>query len=444
LFFIFLFGSLPTGESYPSENKDESVMNMTLSEIFEVVKKNGSTYVQSVGQNLEENLSQTRKRFLSTLHNMDENMKGRLCPPFLCYQCDRFNEYLMCDVCCHEVESYDPVPLSVGVQQETGSSLLSKTNRLFLDSLEWIGLHPVYAGFRKQRRDSTDAVYSLIQSFNWKYNPAFATVRDLNMDDTQICGYYVDDNSKVGRVVGGEEVKVAGRYPWQLSLATGFFGFFYQHRCGATLISRRWVLTAAHCMQNMNIASTYVMAGFLAVNNRDTAQIKKIERYITHPRFDSTLYEQDIALLKLATPMEYSSLVLPACLPPPIKSYVGQVAVLTGWGREWDNGPLSNQLHEISLPVVSNGECMDWYSNSGSRQYIPEDTFLCAGFEEGQRDACSGDSGGPLVAFRADKRAEVIGVVSWGLGCGAKGRPGVYTRVSEFVDWIRQTINSYP
>jgi V8-like Glu-specific endopeptidase len=417
---------------------------MTISEVYGQLSTNASYYVKSVRESIGEQFSEHNQRFRSALSSMNQSMKAQVCPPFLCTQCSSLNEYLMCDVCCHEIESYEPVSLEMGVQQETGSSLLSKTNRLFLNSLEWIGLHPVYNGFRKKRLDETDSIFSLIQSFNWKYNPQFRSNRDVNMEDQAICGYYVEEGSKVGRVVGGKEVKIAGRYPWQLSLATGFFGFFYQHRCGATLISRRWVLTAAHCMQNMNLASTYVMAGFLAVNNRDTAQIKKIERYITHPRFDSTLYEQDIALLKLASPMDFSSLVLPACLPVPGASYTDKTATLTGWGREWDNGPLSNQLHEITLPVVSNSKCMDWYSNSGSRQYIPEDTFLCAGFEEGERDACSGDSGGPLVSFRDDQRAEVIGVVSWGLGCGAKGRPGVYTRVTKFIDWIYQTIAAHP
>lgn len=298
---------------------------------------------------------------------------------------------------------------------------------------------------QKKEQDQTESVRSVINSFNWKYNPNMRAPRDLSLEDENICGHFVADE-KDGRIVGGKEVKAAGRYPWQLSLATGFFGFFYQHRCGATLISKKWVLTAAHCMKNMNIASTYVMAGFLAVNKRDTAQIKKIERFISHPRFDPSLYEQDIALLKLDSPVVYSSLVLPACLPvpQPTSSYTSKIATLTGWGRVWDNGPLSDQLHEINLPVISNSECMDWYTKAGSRQYIPENTFLCAGYEEGGMDACSGDSGGPLVSFRGDQRAEIIGIVSWGLGCGAEGKPGVYTRVTEFLDWVDQTIALYP
>ena len=83
---------------------------------------------------------------------------------------------------------------------------------------------------------------------------------------------------------------------------------------------------------------------------------------------------------------------------------------------------------------------MRWYNNSGSRQFIPSYTFLCAGYEEGEMDACSGDSGGPLTLTRGDGRSELWGVVSWGIGCGVSGRPGVYTRVSQFVDWISTTM----
>jgi secreted trypsin-like serine protease len=97
---------------------------------------------------------------------------------------------------------------------------------------------------------------------------------------------------------------------------------------------------------------------------------------------------------------------------------------------------LSKQLELVKLPIISNKECMDWYNKSGSRQFIPEHTFMCAGWEEGTMDACS-------VVTRGDGRAEVIGIVSWGIGCGVKGRPGVYTRVSQFVPRIEKTIREY-
>ena len=189
----------------------------------------------------------------------------------------------------------------------------------------------------------------------------------------------------------------------------------------------------------------------------------------------ASLFEQDIALLHLEESLVYSPSLLPVCLPPPddSKSYQvhisryfwggaadkptgtvelqGVMATLTGWGRQWDEGPLAEQLEVVELPVISNRECMDWYSRSalartapqscllclgteqawtrsGSRQLIPEETFLCAGFRQGRgkeyachfslyredrRDACTGDSGGPLVVYRPeDGRAQLLGVVS--------------------------------
>ena len=121
-------------------------------------------------------------------------------------------------------------------------------------------------------------------------------------------------------------------------------------------------------------------------------------------------------------------------------TYVGTTAKLSGWDKQLEDGPVSDQLQMVKLPIISNRECMEWYYRSGTRQFIPEYTFLCAGWESGGRDACSGDSGGPLITFREDGRAEVVGIVSWGIGCGDKGRPGVYTRVTQYVPWIQETI----
>lgn len=365
------------------------------------------------------------------------------CSSLPCEKCVGLHKMLMCTVCCGGESYYEPISLIAAIQQETSSSLMAHTNRMLVKSLQWVGLHPVYQEWRAKRSEPELDVLALINNFNWAHNMDLVQQESLDFSDPEICGYYIKEKGH-GRIVGGKTVKTAGRYPWQLSLASGFYGFFYQHRCGAALIGPKWVLTAAHCVENMDMLTTYVMAGFLAVNNRDTAQIKKVDKSFVHPRFVPDLYEQDVALLRLKEPMIYSTIVLPVCLPPPRKDHLGMVAVLTGWGREWNEGPLSKQLKQVNLPVISNPECMSWYAASGSRQLISESTFLCAGYKDGMQDACSGDSGGPLVVFRGDNRAEVIGVVSWGIGCGVRGRPGVYTRISMFTDWIHHIINQNP
>jgi len=377
-----------------------------------------------------------------------------------CSSCDETATEIVCRVCCPEHNS-EPISFT-SMAMQSGYSVMI-TNWL-LDSMEWTGMKPVFGswlqgqGNDRQGHDSASVeLKSVIRRFQWLQNGVAAPLA-FDRDDAfsvfpeQYCGYYEDLSlsGPEGRIMGGTDVVGIRQFPWQMSLSTGYMGIFYQHRCGASLISEKWALSAAHCVQNLRGADLYVMGGFLDINEKDTAQITKVEAHFSHENFVPRLYEQDIAVLRLATPIVYTPSLLPVCLPKPSFSrqedysqYLGQDAILTGWGRQWDDGPLSSQLEMVKLPIISNNMCMSWYKRSGSRQFIPENTFLCAGFEEGERDACNGDSGGPLVVTRADGRAELMGVVSWGIGCGHKGRPGVYTRVSEFVPWIEKTMRDY-
>ena len=142
--------------------------------------------------------------------------------------------------------------------------------------------------------------------------------------------------------MGGMEVEKTRQYPWQMSLATGFMGMFYQHRCGAALISEKWVLTAAHCLYTLQGETLYVMGGFLDIQDRETtAQINRVKDFISHQNFLPMLYEQDIALLRLADPVVYTASLLPVCLPQPTygrseqyATTLGMKAILTGWGRQ--------------------------------------------------------------------------------------------------------------
>ena len=388
--------------------------------------------------------------------------------PHECASCNTTVTDLVCRVCCPEHFS-EPISLASMAMQSGYSEMF--TNWL-LDSMEWTGLKPVFGsllqgqGHDRQALDSASGqIKSLIRRFQWlqmgagwrgvaapPQHLAFDSADTFSVIPGQVCGYYEDLslNSPEGRIVGGTEVDGIRQYPWQMSLATGFMGLFYQHRCGAALISDKWVLSAAHCLHNLKGEPLYAMGGFLDINNKETAQITKVKAYFIHENFVPKLYEQDIAVLRLTAPIVYTPSLLPVCLPRPTYSrqgdynlLLGQLATLTGWGRQWDEGPLAHQLEMVRLPIISNNRCMNWYNRSGSLQYLPERTFLCAGWEGGKMDACNGDSGGPLVVTRADGRAEVAGVVSWGIGCGDRGRPGVYTRVSQFVPWVKRKIRDY-
>ena len=405
----------------------------------------------------------------------DPSFLDQICPGD-CRACNETNAEVLCRLCCPELFTK---PFSfVDMYTQSGHSEILYNH--LVDQVLRTGYAPVFSSLvlndARVGHDMARAeVKAMIQRFQWLknlrasarktpvMNQAFVRKwdRDYLVRPTQVCGYYEDGKMLIprprgGRIMGGSEVLGTRQFPWQMSLAVGHSTMFYHHHCGAALISDRWVLTAAHCLYNIrnkideSKQSLYVMGGFIEISERETAQIFEVEEFIIHERFVPRLYEQDIALIRLKTAVVYTPSLLPVCLPRPSygrrSSYsrnLGRKATLTGWGRKWNNGPLSQQLEMVELPIISNTMCMEWYNRSGSRQFIPEETFLCAGWEQGKMDACSGDSGGPLVIFRKDGRAEVMGVVSWGVGCGVKGRPGVYTRLSEYVHWIRNTMRKY-
>merc|ERR1719244_602897 len=368
-----------------------------------------------------------------------------LCPTVSQSKCTKCSlPLVLCRLCC---PSLSETPISVTDWASESSSSTSISN-LLSSSFSLAGLHMIYQSWLDPRKPHTAAKHSVIKFIN-KFNQLAGNDEMIKVDDvtslssmppTKLCGYYVS-GSRSERIVGGTNVQETGHHPWQLSLATGLMGMWYQHRCGAAVLTRYWALTAAHCVNSLGYSNLYLMGGFLNINSRQTAQIRRVDNIISHSGFDEVSYEQDIALLHMAEPLVLTTKLLPVCLPWPTSGYTGKMATLAGWGRQGHNKAVTRQLQEVSLPVISNDECMAWFNETGSRQWIPEETFLCAGWESGEKDACSGDSGGPLTLVREDGRVEVAGVVSWGIGCGSAGRPGVYTRVTSYVDWIKRTID---
>ena len=165
--------------------------------------------------------------------------------------------------------------------------------------------------------------------------------------------------------MGGNTVDEVGEFPWQMSLATCWMGLYYQHKCGAALVSTRWAVTAAHCTIDSDSVDPglFLLGGFLRIKNTEAAQIRTVARIINHENFVRHLYENDISLLLMSHPIVYSLKLLPICLPPPQiqvgkDTYLGQKARLSGWGRKWNNGPLAQQLLNVHLPIISNDECM--------------------------------------------------------------------------------------
>jgi len=264
----------------------------------------------------------------------------------------------------------------------------------------------------------------------------------LDPEDRALCG-------KPGgwrrnkRVVGGEESDYA-EWPWTVSLEKNQSMGWFQHFCGGVLISRSLVLTAAHCVEfvrSSNMSNLRLRLGDhhrYRKNEPDDHIERGLTLIIVHPDFHTKRLENDIALLKMAGgPLVYQPNILPICLPQHNNDLTGLVSFITGWGANKSGGRASLVLNEAPLPIISNMECILMFLKSGKKHWISE-RFVCAGSQEGGTDACDGDSGGPLVIKGEEERWQLVGISSWGNGCGARNRPGVYTRVSQFQSWIHR------
>jgi len=238
------------------------------------------------------------------------------------------------------------------------------------------------------------------------------------------CGYA----PMADRIYGGSEVS-PNSLPWQVFVnADGFM-------CGGSIISRNYVLTAAHCTNGRprDKITVFVSAHFLWTGTEYSA-IEIIE----HPSYESTTYYADIALIKIESPLEWSSHVAPICIPQSAAT-VGAECTASGWGK-LENGLTSTVLMEVTVPILANDNC----GLLSSRYDAITDNMLCAGFPlTGGKDSCQGDSGGPLSCpgNAGPGRSVLHGIVSWGFGCADRNFPGVYTRVTSFTEWIRQTMD---
>nr|ABZ04016.1 serine protease 8 [Costelytra zealandica] len=224
------------------------------------------------------------------------------------------------------------------------------------------------------------------------------------------------------RVVGGTDAE-AGAFPFIVSLRTTSNNLF----CGGSIINNEWILTAAHCIVGVggNPAEVMVVAGTNTLNAGGVTH--PASRFIVHGDFEYETLFNDVAVIQLAIPLSYTSVIGPVALNTADTGAV--TATLIGWGLTSTEGYIPNNLQQLNTNTITHALCQ---STWGSLVITSQ---ICAFSAFGQ-GACFGDSGGPLVQAGSNVQ---LGIVSFGVAC-AQGFPDVYTRVSSFDSWITSSI----
>ncbi|NXT32239.1 TM11E protease, partial [Pelecanoides urinatrix] len=233
----------------------------------------------------------------------------------------------------------------------------------------------------------------------------------------------------VERIVGGQRAR-DGEWPWQASIQLDG-----THRCGASVISNTWLVTAAHCFRGERDPRRWTAS--FGILLRPPKQKKFVRRIIIHERYSNFVFdhEYDVAVVELASAIEFTSDVHSVCLPEASHIFPANTSCfVTGWGALENDGECYsvNQLRQAEVKIISTATCNRRQVYAGA--ITPG--MLCAGYLEGQVDACQGDSGGPLVHANSRGIWYLVGIVSWGDECGKPNKPGVYTRVTYYRNWI--------
>ncbi|XP_034248949.1 trypsin-like [Thrips palmi] len=234
------------------------------------------------------------------------------------------------------------------------------------------------------------------------------------------------------RIIGGFDAE-PGQFPYQVSVRSKLRTANWGHFCGGSILNDTTIITAAHCMHNVagtDIGDLYIVAGSNLLSSGGVQIF--VKQKIVHPDYGPVYNDYDIALLILQKPLTLDDKYIKAVELQDVENLpAGYDCVATGWGTTVQGShTLPDKLKGVKVPIIDYDTCAAYYAEEQDYEPIIE-TQICAGFEEGRRDACQGDSGGPLVC-----QGKLTGIVSWGAGCGLERLPGVYTDVAFLLDWI--------
>ncbi|XP_023574587.1 serine protease 40 [Octodon degus] len=250
-----------------------------------------------------------------------------------------------------------------------------------------------------------------------------------------------------GKIFGGRTANPE-RWPWQASLL-----LHGRHICGASLIDRNWVTSAAHCFQRSHNPSDYrILLGYNQLSNPTNYSLQMtVNKLIVHEDYDKIhRMSRDIVLMQLHRPVEFNSHVLPVCLPERnlnLEPYYS--CWITGWGMITEQSflPAPFQLQAGEVILISQESCAAAYAplpgEDNPNAYTVQEDMVCASEYATGRSICRGDSGGPLVC-PVQGVWYLIGVASWSGECISPVGPSVFARVTYFTDWIREKKQATP
>lgn len=265
---------------------------------------------------------------------------------------------------------------------------------------------------------------------------------------TEVCGKPEKHPASAGRILGGKDANM-GEIPWHLLIRE-------PRRGGASLINDRWAVTAAHVVENVEETSLRLYGGL--VNSRTISDrlsnvvVMDSERIIIHPNYikgvaHRTSFDNDIALIRLASRVNLGPNLLPICLPEANRTLVeNEQGTVSGFGvTEGRRGAFvtSAMLKYAHIGIYPRSACEDTPSTSTKKRMIFTNNMFCAG--AAGKDSCQKDSGGPFVLPMLAEGREpyyLTGIVSWGPPCSDRQYKGYYTKVENYVDWIKKTIDT--